>query len=165
MLLAEVSGFQLCLLGVLLIGTAAFLRRLVSKQRRIANRNPMAEARVTLRAAEATNALNLRKLELRLHDFQREAEGRIETRMAQLDQLILQADEEIERLRSALHESQPAEKRAEANLGSNDHKHQLYLVQHLADAGYAPEQIAVMVALPTTEVLATLGKQSDKRAA
>jgi len=67
-----------------------------------------AEVRREMLASEQTVTGRMEKLEVRLHDYGREVEGRIETRIAVLNQLLIEADREIKRLRLLLSESDGA---------------------------------------------------------
>lgn len=56
-------------------------------------------------AIEASPDGRLRAIEVRLYDYGREVEGRIDTRLAALDELIVEADHEIARLEAMLADS------------------------------------------------------------
>lgn len=69
-------------------------------------------------AAEASPDGRLRAIEVRLYDYGREVEGRIDTRLTALDELIVEADLEIARLEALLAESRvnlPAERQLSAD--------------------------------------------------
>ena len=106
MLFAEAfSSLQLILLGLSILLAAFLLRRTIVLSRRSRNQDTGAEARQQMLSAEQSGSSIIRDLELRLHDYGREIEGRMQTRIAVLDQLVLDADREIERLRKLLAES------------------------------------------------------------
>ncbi len=103
MLFAEAfSGLQCILLGLSILVAAFVLRRAIVLSRRSRNRDVQAEVRHEMRAAEQTGSSIIRELELRLHDYGREIEGRMQTRITILDQLVVDADHEIGRLRQLL---------------------------------------------------------------
>ncbi len=82
---------------------------------------------------------HIRELELRLYDFGREVEGRMETRLAVLDQLISEADREIGELQHAISEE-------DADL--SDHPRaaltpeQIHMADCLYGAGFQVPEIA-----------------------
>ena len=106
MLFAEgFSGLQLILLGLSILVAAFVLRRAIVLGRRSNSRDVQAEVRQEMRTAEQAGSSIIRELELRLHDYGREIEGRMQTRIAVLDRLVVDADHEIERLRQLLAQS------------------------------------------------------------
>ena len=106
MLFAEgFSGLQLILLGLSILVAAFVLRRTIVLGRRSKSRDIQAEVTQKMRVAEQAGSSRIRELELRLHDYGREVEGRMQTRIAVLDRLVVDADREIERLRQLLQQS------------------------------------------------------------
>ena len=99
------SSLQLVLLGLSLLTVGFVLWRGFARGRRSRGRDLTAEVRREMLASEQTVTGRMEKLEVRLHDYGREVEGRIETRIAVLNQLLIEADREIKRLRSLLSES------------------------------------------------------------
>jgi hypothetical protein len=112
-------------------------------------------------------------LEVRLHDFAREVEARLETRALQLDQLVLEADREITRLTDLLGAVPGgrlartpdlvrfADAAAGAELPRPTHSSTssersiasaIQTVGHLRDAGYSVPEIAHLVGLSTEQV-------------
>lgn len=85
-------------LGLTLLGGSA-------RYRRVRGRDPLAEHQRD--QAEYANSAQgaLSKLELRIFDYGREIEARIDNQMRILDQLIQEADREIVRLEALLAES------------------------------------------------------------
>jgi len=107
MLLDSFSGFQLVLLGLSLLIVGIVLWRGFARGRRSRGRDVTAEVRREMLDAEQTVSGRMDKLEVRLHDYGREVEGRIETRIALLNQLLIEADRKIERLQELTAESRP----------------------------------------------------------
>lgn len=108
LLFAEsLSGGQLILVGALLVGAAFVLRRTAAGGKRARTRDPLREMHEDFRQAESTYSAQLNQMEVRLYEFSRDVEARVETRLAMLDQLILDADREIGRLELLLGMTQP----------------------------------------------------------
>jgi hypothetical protein len=80
---------QYLLLGLLALGTGLYLRRGWKKGKVVASRNPVAEARDAIRLARNTPEGIAHQAEAELGEFTREVTGRMETRIAVLDQLIV----------------------------------------------------------------------------
>lgn len=106
LILAEsLSGSQLIIVGALLVGVAFILRRSAGGRKPTRVRDPLREVHEEFLHAESSYASQLNQMEVRLHDFAREVEGRIQMRLAVLDQLVVDADREIERLEFVLAQS------------------------------------------------------------
>ncbi len=104
-------------------------------------------------------------LEVRLHDFAREVEARLETRALQLDSLVVAGDREIVRLSTILnqleladggstrqpdvtHYAEPRPKIATAAQSSPEKSvppAQVEMVGHLSEAGYSVAEIAQII--------------------
>ena len=104
-------------------------------------------------------------LEVRLHDFSREVEARLEKRAVELDALVAAADREIVRLTDLLKNSSPAKDprgpditRASASCGSaaDLSAAQEQMICHLHGAGYSVPEIAHMVGRPPEAVNSVL---------
>jgi hypothetical protein len=113
MLFAELfSGTQLVLFGLSILVAAFLLRRSVTLSKRAKSRDVAAEVGAEMRQVEKSSSALIRNLEVRLHDYGREVEGRMQSRIAKLDKLVVEADREIDRLRQLLAEqpqtSQPS---------------------------------------------------------
>jgi hypothetical protein len=100
-------------------------------------------------------------LEVRLHDFAREVEARLEKRGLELDALVTAADREIVRLSDLLKRSSPAKDprgpditRPAARSGSAPDLSaaQEQMICHLHGAGYTVSEIAHMVGRPPEAV-------------
>ncbi len=90
-------------LGLSVVALVFILRRTILRPVR-ASRQPR-ESPAELEAAEESAAAMVEQLEVRLYDFAREVEGRMHTKIAVLDRLIVSADREIIRLEQVLAES------------------------------------------------------------
>lgn len=89
---------HLIVLGGLSLVTAWLLHRGARRRGAAAQRDLPAEVRAEVRANERSSAGRLGEMEIRLHEYGREVEARMETRLAVLDRLLREADREIVRL-------------------------------------------------------------------
>lgn len=96
-----VSGAQIVILGVLLIGVTLVVRWSARPNTK-KSRDPLRDVQDEFRQVESSYQGQLSRMEVRLHDFAREIEGRMQTRIAMLDQLVVDARHEIERLEGLL---------------------------------------------------------------
>ena len=92
-------------LGLSLLALVFILRRTVLRPRFAERRRPFTEITERDDSLELSGAAVVEKLEVRLYDFAREVEGRMQTKIAVLDRLIVDADREIIRLEQVLAES------------------------------------------------------------
>ena len=92
-------------IGLSLLALIFILRRTVLRPRLFERRRPFAETDDRNDSLELSGAAVVEKLEVRLFDFAREVEGRMQTKIAVLDRLIVDADREIIRLEQVLAES------------------------------------------------------------
>src|SRR5579872_1444391 len=90
-------------LGLSVVAIVFILRRTVMRPVRASHRQR--ETPAEIEAAEESAAALVEQLEVRLYDFAREVEGRMHTKIAVLDRLIVNADREIIRLEQVLAES------------------------------------------------------------
>lgn len=90
----------------LIILCAVLLRHLaLGRSRRSQRRDLAAEARNEAGEREKAPAQELRRMEVRLHDYSREVESRVLSTMEILDQLVLDADREIAHLEDLLNDA------------------------------------------------------------
>ena len=92
-------------LGLSIVALVFILRRTVLRQRFTEPRRPAFEKTEEDDSLELSGGAIVEKLEVRLYDFAREVEGRLQTKIAVLDRLIVDADREIIRLEQVLVES------------------------------------------------------------
>lgn len=92
-------------LGLSVVAFVFIMRRTVLKTRDTGRRKPFTRSADLLEPDDGGATVIAEKLEVRLFDFAREIEGRIQTKIAVLDRLIVDADREIIRLESVLAES------------------------------------------------------------
>ena len=176
------NSVQYILLGIAVLITGVVLSRSFRKAQALANRNPADEARRDFARAEQSQSAVFNRLELRLYDFAREMEGRLETRMALLDELIAEADREIARMQELLANSRggtrgsetlrftppaQASAAADSDIPAADVARML---DHLRRAGLDAQQIAVCLGQPIARIRRWLencpeGGNGDRRAA
>jgi hypothetical protein len=92
-------------IGLSVVALVFILRRTVMRTGRASRRLPISQTPAEIEAAEESAAALVEHLEVRLYDFAREVEGRMHTKIAVLDRLIVNADREIIRLEQVLAES------------------------------------------------------------
>ena len=97
-----ITGPSLIVLGLATVVLVFFLRRSLLRTRRGHERDGAAAKCDDFEAAEKGAVRATEMLEVRLHEFAREVEGRIMTRIAVLDRLIVDADREIASLKHLL---------------------------------------------------------------
>jgi hypothetical protein len=105
LILAELGGPSLVLLGLGILAIAFVLRRGIVLGRRSRNRDVVAEVRDDVLTAERSAAGRIRELEVRLHDYGRDIEGRMETRIALLQELVHDSERKIAELRNLIEQS------------------------------------------------------------
>tara|TARA_R110002111_G_scaffold168038_2_gene233907 strand:+ start:112 stop:657 length:546 start_codon:yes stop_codon:yes gene_type:complete len=98
----DLNDSNLIVTGGLILVVAWALRRSFREQRRVRNRNPMDEAKKELASLEQSQFNRLNQLEVKLYEYGREVDARSDDRLRVLDELLLDADREINRLRTQL---------------------------------------------------------------
>ncbi|MFK7779298.1 MAG: hypothetical protein QM501_14425 [Gimesia sp.] len=98
----DLSDSNLIFTGGLILVVAWALRKTFRNQRRIRNRNPLREAQQEISKLEQSQFNRLNQLEIKLYEYGREIEARSDDRLRILDELLLEADQEINRLRQQL---------------------------------------------------------------
>ncbi len=98
--------YTLAFLGLILLATGFMLWRSSSTRQRIARQDPLRELQQERREREQSPESLIHEMEVRLLDFGREVEGRVETTLTVLDRLIIDAEQEIHRLEDLLKTSQ-----------------------------------------------------------
>ncbi len=151
----------LVFLGMALV-TTLLVRSSAKRSMKSRSRDVLGEAReeLTLRDQAASNLIQ--KMEVRLHDYGREIEGRMEARLDLLDQLIIDADREIIRLQTALAEtyrksSSTSGSHEQCDLSAEQHQ----MLHHLADAGYSAGEIANLIQASVAEISAMLNSRDN----
>lgn len=161
MLLAEaLTWLEWSLLGTVLTCTAIVVNRAfarVGKQ--------TGEGDEETDPVETMAARRVANLEVRLHDFSREVEARLEKRAVELDTLVAAADLEIVRLTDLLKHASPAKdprgpditRHSASNGPASDlSASQERMICHLHGAGFSVPEIAHMVGRPPDAVNSVL---------
>lgn len=98
----ELSDTNTIITGVLILLVAWSLRRSFREQSRISSRDPLKEAQKEIATREQSQLNRLDQLEVKLYEYGREVESRSDDRLQMLDELLRDADREINRLRQQL---------------------------------------------------------------
>ncbi|MCA9015536.1 MAG: hypothetical protein KDA77_09430 [Planctomycetaceae bacterium] len=98
----ELSDTNTIITGVLILLVAWSLRRSFREQSRISSRDPLEEAQKEIATREQSQLNRLDQLEVKLYEYGREVEARSDDRLLMLDELLREADREINRLRQQL---------------------------------------------------------------
>jgi hypothetical protein len=133
-----------------------------AKARRIRQRDPLKEVHRDAVAAQKSPQGLVQEMELRLYDFGRSAEARIENHLAVLDRLIVEADREIARLEGILAESRQGLSTDRALSRSEQQR-----CFAMWEAGFTVEEIAACLTTTTAQVQSALDewRRPDQRAA
>jgi hypothetical protein len=105
------DGNQWIVLGMLLVATVLVLRRRMGRAGEFRRDDPLTRVRADFTKIESSPSGRINQLEVRLHEYAREVEGRIQSRTILLEQLLADADRDIRRLEELLaqaRESPPA---------------------------------------------------------
>ncbi|TWT64090.1 hypothetical protein [Rubinisphaera italica] len=130
----------LALAAGILLTSGMLMWRGSASRNRIARRDPLREnEREQQKKSKSPEGL-LHEMEVRLFDYGREVEGRVETTLNVLDRLIIDAESEIDRLEDLLNLSR-ADRVPENKAGSLD-ENSLARITELRQAGLADEEIA-----------------------
>ncbi|MBT6155014.1 MAG: hypothetical protein HOL01_00660 [Planctomycetaceae bacterium] len=160
------SGPQLILLGLAIVVIGFLLRRSFTLGKKSRERDPAAEVRAEMRAAEQAAESGIRKMEVRLYDYGREVEGRVQTTLTLLNRLILEADEETGRLHELLLTAGQVDETATAAEGVPSVTAPLTadeqrMVRDLKGAGYTVPQISRLLRRPVDDVTAVISDSDD----
>lgn len=167
--IGEIHPFVLVLF-VLAFGFT--MRRTAHRRWRGRKFDPIDKATKELATRTATSDAQLSKHEVELHDIARVAEAKLQTKLAVMDEMVLQADREIERLESLLDEIRdvPTPRLAEfretaAEDGSesfdNSPVEPDQFIRLLRQSGYNPEEIANATKRPVADIRRILGEPDD----
>jgi hypothetical protein len=131
-------------------------------RRRLAKQDSVTDALADVHAMESSARGIVQKLEIQAYDYSREVEARIDNRLSVLDQLIVDADREIDRLQAMLAESrrsQPADRELTPD--------ELQRCFALSEAGFSAAEIArcLNASLVSVERGLDQWQKPDRRAA
>lgn len=167
--IGEIHPFVLVLF-VLAFGFT--MRRTAHRRWRNRKFDPIGNATKELATRQAASDAQLSKHEVELHDIARVTEAKLQTKLAVMDEMVLQADREIERLESLLDEIRdvPTPRLAEfrettAEDGSesfdNSPVEPDQFIRLLRLSGYNPEEIANATKRPVADIRRILGEPGD----
>lgn len=161
---------------VLVLFVLAFgftMRRAAHRRWRGRRYDPVGAATKELATRQAASEAQLAKHEVELHDIARTAEAKLQTKLAVMDEMVLQADREIERLESLLEEIRdvPSPRLAEfrdtvsAEDGSGSYDNSPVepdqFIRLLRQSGYNPKEIASATKRPVADIRRILGEPDD----
>jgi hypothetical protein len=168
--IGEIHPFVLVLF-VLAFGFT--MRRAAHRRWRSRKYDPISAATKELATRSATSDAQLAKHEVELHDIARVAEAKLQTKLAVMDEMVVQADREIERLESLLEEIRDvptprlAEFRDVANAEDgtesfdNSPVEPDQFIRLLRQSGYNPEEIANATKRPVADIRRILGEPDN----
>ena len=154
--------WQFVLLGVSAAVMGYSLLQGSRRRGRLARQDSLADALSEIQSVEASARGIVQQLEVRAYDYSREVEARIDNRLSVLDQLIEDADREIDRLQAILSESRQT--MPEQRPLSADEQQRCF---SLKEAGFTPDEIARCLHVSPDSVQAALAewRRPSKRAA
>jgi hypothetical protein len=97
-----ITGQSLIVFGLAVVAFIFLMRRTFLRSRSLSGREQSPTDKTGVESAQLSAETVVEKLEVRLFDFAREVEGRMQSRIAVLDRLIVDADREILRLQDLL---------------------------------------------------------------
>lgn len=151
--------------GLLITAGGALMWSLIYGQRRlrqVQQGDAVRDYRAELQVIEGSAEGLVQQMEVRLHDELRAVEGRIGSRLSVLDQLIVDADREIQRLTALL-----AESRRETLIDRELSAEEMQRVLHLAEVGFDGTCISRSLGIAEPRVTEVLRQWEprDRRAA
>ncbi|MEQ8635690.1 hypothetical protein [Gimesia maris] len=159
----QLSDPNMILTGVLLLTVAWMLRKNFRYQHQVRNRSPLDEAQQELSSLEQSQFNRLNQLEIKLYEYGREVESRSDDRLRVLDELLREADQEINRLRQQLALTQQKQNDSTQKAGpdilvyeksqplSATAEKRLMMV-YLSQAGFSAQEISNCFQCPREEV-------------
>ena len=159
------NGIQILLVGCSMMVIGYLLWRSSHKLKRVVQRDPLKEIAKDLQSRKRSSAIQ--EMEIRLYEYGREVEGRVATTMTLLDHLVLNAEQEIEKLESLMGvEQSQSNSPISLSLISKAGHSELSLEQKvripkLQRAGLSCEEIARCLAVSVLVIEEFLGGQDD----
>lgn len=167
----NLNDTNVILTGGLLLAIAWTLRKNFRAQHMSRNRDPLEEARSELTHLEQDQMNRLNQLEIKLYDYGREVEARSEDRLRVLDELLQEADQEINRLRTQLALAQQnstpgsSESAPDILVYEQERKRlsasaeQKRMMVYLSQAGFSAQEISNCFQCPLQEVEKVLAEE------
>jgi signal transduction histidine kinase len=153
MLFADtITGSQVVILGVLVAAVVLILRRTVARPKQYRGRTLRNDMSHELPNPAAEFGAQIDRFEVRLLDYSRELESRIDTRMALLQEMLTTTDREIARLQKLLDEAAGGAPLSASTSTRSSTTDLPAAVQTLASYGFTAEQIAHATGQPIGEI-------------
>lgn len=155
--------WQFIALGVAAVSLGYSLYQGTLYRRKLHRQDAFQDTMSDVRAMENSARGIVQKLEVRAYDYSREVEARIDNRLAVLDQLIVDADREIERLQAMLSEARQSAAEPERELSMSEQQRCFAL----KEGGFSVEEIARCLQTSSANVEHALNEwqRPDRRAA
>jgi hypothetical protein len=173
MLTSIFGGMHPFVVVLLVIAFGFSMRRAAHRRWRGRRYDPIGEATKELATRQTTSDAQLNKHEVKLHDIARATEANLQTKLAVMDQMVTQADREIERLESLLEEIRDVptplldefrpdvDARDAAESFDNSPVEPDQFIRLLRLSGYNPEEIANATKRPLADIQRILGEPDD----
>ena len=173
MLTSILGGIHPFVLVLLIIAFGFSMRRIAHRRWRGRRYDPIGEATKELATRQATSDAQLNRHEVKLHDIARVTEAKLQTKLAVTDEMVTQADREIERLESLLEEIRdvpsPLLDEFRPDVAVDDDAESFdnspvepdQFIRLLRQSGYNPEEIANATKRPLADIRRILGEPDD----
>lgn len=140
--------------GLVLLVVAFFVQRRTWKKRsEMGHVDPLEAVQRDAAKIDQHHRNEMNRLQNKLHDFERTIDGKIQTRFVQLEELLIQADAEIERLHQELNRLKgTSAQHGTVELTAKENS----MIQHLAESGYTISEISRLTDYSETEIQASL---------
>ena len=168
MLAIEFDGIPPYVLLLICAAVALSLRRASRRRRRF---DPITDATKELQSRKESARAELDQHEVRMHDTARDAQAVLQTKVAVLDQMVVEADREIARLEQLLEEIRdiPGPRLASIDDDQNAERETPFLpegesaqfVRLLHQSGFSAEEIAESMNAPLDIIRDILGSTGD----
>lgn len=155
--------WQFILIGVAVVSLGYSIYQGTRCRRKLPRQDALRDTLDDGRTVESSARGFVQNLEVRAYDYSREVEARIDNRLSVLDQLIVDADREIERLQALLAESRLSNSEPERDLSLSDQQ-RCFALQ---EAGFQVDEIARCLQTTPAGVERVLNEwqRPDRRAA
>lgn len=175
MLAMELLGIHPFVLILICLAIVLSLKRSARRRRRF---DPIEDATRELKSRKESARAHLDQHEVRLHDTAREAQAVLQTKVAVLDQMVVDADREIARLEELLQEIRDVPTPRLAEFRDQDHQNDpadepdssepfmpsgesAQFVRLLHQSGFSAEEIAESMNSPLDVIREILGHTDD----
>jgi len=136
------SEGSLISLGLLFLTAGVLLWRVSRQRQRLEKQDPLRDLEREARQRQQSPDAIIHEMEVRLFDYGREVEGRVETTLTVLDRLIIDAEQEIQRLETLLQASRTTGESLNPSAAEILSPEQSRRIPALLQAGLTDEEIA-----------------------